>query len=129
MTIRYIMGRAGAGVDQRAIEEIGTALKQGGEKRLFLLVPEQYTLQAERNLIEQLQLPGIMQVEVLSFNRLAYRVLAEVGGRTRVLINEQGKNMVLKKVINEVARNLTIYKKACKQEGFVEELSTLFSNF
>ena len=129
MTIRYIMGRAGAGVDQRAIEEIGTALKQGGEKRLFLLVPEQYTLQAERNLIEQLQLPGIMQVEVLSFNRLAYRVLAEVGGRNRVLINEQGRNMVLKRVINEVARNLTIYKKACKQEGFVEELSTLFSNF
>ncbi len=127
--IRYIMGRAGTGKSRRAIEEIGADLEQGGAHRLILLVPEQFTLQAERDLINQLQLPGIIRVEVLSFNRLAFRVLAEVGGRTRVLINDQGKNMVLKKVINEIARNLTIYQKAMKQEGFVEHLGNLLSEF
>ncbi len=127
--IRYIIGRAGTGKSRRAIDEIGMYLKEGGEQRLFLLVPEQFTLQAERDLIEQLQLPGIMRVEVLSFNRLAYRVLAEAGGRTRVLINEQGKNMVLKKIIDENAKQLKIYQKAAKQSGFVEHISELLAAF
>ncbi|CFW97413.1 DNA helicase subunit AddB [Syntrophomonas zehnderi OL-4] len=125
--IRYILGRAATGKSRRAIEEIGADLKQGGDYPLILFVPEQYTLQAERDLIEQLQLPGIMRVEVLSFNRLAYRILAEAGGRTRVLINEQGKNMIIKKTLNQAHKDLCIYKNASKQEGFVEHLSQLFS--
>jgi len=129
MTIRYIIGRAGSGADRRVVEEIGAALGQKNEQYLFLLVPEQYTLQAERNLIGQLQLPGIMRAEVLSFNRLAYRVLNETGGRTRVLINEQGRNMVIKKVLHDIAADLTIYKNSGRHEGFIEELSLLFANF
>lgn len=129
MTVRYIMGRAGSGKSRRAVEEIAADLKQGGAHRLVLLVPEQFTLQAERDLLEQLQLPGIIRVEVLSFNRLAYRVLNEVGGRTRLLINEQGKNMVLKKVIDEHVKELGIYQKAVKQEGFVEQMAQLLSEF
>ena len=129
MTIRYIIGRAGTGTDRKAIEEIGRELCNDSEQKIYLFVPEQYTLQAERNLIGQLKLPGIIRAEVLSFNRLAYRVLNETGGRTRVLINEQGRSMVIKKVINDIARDLSIYKKVSRQEGFVEELSTLFANF
>lgn len=127
--IRYILGRAATGKSRQAIAEIGWDLEQGGEYPLILLVPEQFTLQAERDLIDQLQLPGIMRVEVLSFNRLAYRVLAEMGGRSKVLINEQGKNMVLQKTLNEVAKDLSIYKKAIKQSGFVEQLSKLLADF
>ena len=129
MTVRTNMGRAGSGKSRLAIEEIAADLKQGGKHRLVLLVPEQFTLQAERDLLEQLQVPGIIRVEVLSFNRLAFRVLNEVGGRTRLLINEQGKNMVIKKVIDELARDLGIYQKAVKQEGFVQQMAQLFSEF
>lgn len=129
MTVRTIIGRAGSGKSRRAIEEIAADLKQGGKHRLVLLVPEQFTLQAERDLLEQLQVPGIIRVEVLSFNRLAYRVLNEVGGRTRLLINEQGKNMVLKKIIDAHAKDLGIYRKAVKQEGFVEQIAQLLSAF
>ncbi|MBP1761947.1 MAG: addB [Firmicutes bacterium] len=129
MTIRYIIGRAGTGTDRTAIEEIGRELRNGCEQKIYLFVPEQYTLQAERNLISQLKLPGIIKAEVLSLNRLAYRVLNETGGRTRVVINEQGRSMVIKKVINDVTRDLSIYKKASRQEGFIEELSDLFANF
>jgi ATP-dependent helicase/nuclease subunit B len=127
IAIRFIVGRAGSGKSHRVLQEIDQCLRAGGEERLILLVPEQFTLQAERDLIQKLNLPGIMRVEVLSFTRLAQRVFNEVGGLTRTLLNEQGKNMVLRKMIDEVARNLTIYKKAASQEGFVHQLSVLLS--
>lgn len=102
-------------------------MADGGEEHLILLVPEQFTLQSERDLIYKLQLAGIMRVEVLSFTRLARRVFDEVGGLSRTLLNEQGKHMVLRKMIDEVARQLTIYKKASGQEGFVPKLSELLA--
>jgi len=127
MTIRYILGRSGSGKSYRVLQEIKQSLLDGGEEQLILLVPEQFTLQSERDLIQKLQLPGIMRVEVLSFTRVARRVFSEVGGLTRTLLNEQGKNMVLRKMIDEVTKDLTIYKKSASQEGFVPKLSELLS--
>ncbi|MCX5780814.1 MAG: ATP-dependent helicase/deoxyribonuclease subunit B, partial [Firmicutes bacterium] len=127
IAIRYIVGRAGSGKSHRVLQEIDHCLQAGGEERLILLVPEQFTLEAERDLIQKLNLPGIMRVEVLSFTRLAQRVFNEVGGLTRTLLNEQGKNMVLRKMIDEVVRDLTIYKKAAAQAGFIPQISVLLS--
>jgi len=127
IAIRYIVGRSGSGKSERVRQEIKQSLGEGGQDHLILLVPEQFTLQSERDLITKLNLPGIIRVEVLSFTRLATRVFNEVGGLTRTLLNEQGKNMVLRKMIDEVARGLTIYKKAAAQEGFVPKLGELLS--
>ncbi|MDD3365235.1 MAG: exodeoxyribonuclease V subunit gamma, partial [Syntrophomonas sp.] len=127
MSVRYILGRAGKGKSNHILQEIAKRLQDGGDDKLILLVPEQFTLQSERDLIQKLKLPGIMQVEVLSFTRLAQRVFNEVGGLTRTLLNEQGKNMVLRKMIDEAARDLTIYKKAAQQDGFVSKFSKLLS--
>lgn len=129
MTIRYIIGRAGRGTDRLAMMEIGRELNQDSDQRLYLLVPEQYTLQAERNLIKELNLPGIMRAEVISFNRLLYRVLNETGSHRHVLINEQGRSMVIKKVIHNVASDLTVYQQACHQQGFAEEIAGILTGF
>lgn len=125
--LRYIMGRAGCGKSRQVLGEIKQAMDMGADKPLILLVPEQYTLQAERDLVEKLQLKGIMQVEVLSFTRMASRVFSEVGGLTRVLINEQGKNMVLRRVINQNIKSLTIYRQAAKQFGFISKCGQMIS--
>ncbi|MEA4925335.1 MAG: helicase-exonuclease AddAB subunit AddB [Syntrophomonadaceae bacterium] len=127
MAIRYLLGRSGSGKSHRVLQEIKQSLLDNAEEQLILLVPEQFTLQAERDLIQKLHLPGIINVEVLSFTRLARRVFSEVGGVTRTRLNEQGKNMVLRKMIDEAARDLTIYKKSAGQEGFIPKLSELLS--
>ena len=78
MGIHYIVGRSGSGKTMQIYSEIGEALRNG-EGRLILMVPEQFTLQAERDLIQTLNLPGILDVEVLSFTRLAYKVFMKQG--------------------------------------------------
>ncbi|MFZ5969583.1 MAG: helicase-exonuclease AddAB subunit AddB [Bacillota bacterium] len=128
MGIRYIFGRAGTGKSHLVLEEMKAALKEN-KKQLIYIVPEQFTLQAERDLIEKMNLTGILEVEVLSFTRLAHRVFNEAGGLTRIHINEQGKNMALRKIIDEGERELTIYKKASRQEGFIKKLSELLCEF
>ena len=128
MAIRFILGRAGSGKSKLIMEEIKACLQQGGEEHLFLLVPEQYTLQSERDLIKGLGVAGIIRVEVLSFTRLARRVFEQVGGATRVVLNEQGRQMVLRKMIDDNSARLTVYKKAALQPGFVPRLGELLSD-
>lgn len=123
MTIKYIFGRSGRGKTHYVFEQIKESLQRDEEQPLILLVPEQITHQTERDIIEKLQLPGMMRLQVLSFSRLGYHVLNEVGGRTRTVINQQGKNMVLRKVLDECCGELSIYKKAAKQDGFVVRMA------
>ena len=68
-----------------------------------------------------------MRVEVLSFDRLAERIIDEVGGKTRIMIDEQGRHMVLRKIIDDLAPELTIYQKVSRQDGFVQFVSTFIS--
>lgn len=129
MSIRYIIGRSATGKSHLVLEEIKKNLNSGThkQKKLILIVPQQYTLQAERNLIEKLNLPGIIDVEVLSFDRLAYNVLNEVGGITRIHIDGQGKNMILRKIIDETKDKLSIYRTASAQDGFISLFDELLT--
>ena len=54
------------------LEEIALAYEAG--RQVVLLVPEQYTLQAERDLLRDLHLPGFFRLEILSPSRLEYSV-------------------------------------------------------
>lgn len=127
MGIRYITGRSGSGKTMQVYQEIKEALTQGGS-RLILMVPEQFTLQAERDLIHTLNLPGILDVEVLSFSRLAHKVFNEVGGLTKTHINEQGKHMILRRLLDDLREQLTVYKSVSKQNGFVDKINDLITD-
>lgn len=127
MGIRYIMGRCGHGKTHQVLEEIREELSLRRDDPVILLVPEQFTLEAEREVINHLGLPGIMRLEVLSPSRLGERILSEAGGRTRVLLSQQGRYMVLKKVVCACEEQLTVYRQACRQTGFIQQCSDLLS--
>ena len=79
MGLRFIIGRAGTGKTTLCMEEI-IAQQNTGNKRQVLIVPEQFTSQAERDLIEKTEQNAILTAEVLSFGRLAHRVFSRKGG-------------------------------------------------
>lgn len=47
----------------------------------ILLVPDQFSLQAEKDAFAYLKTDALMDIEVLSFSRLCDRVVGETGGR------------------------------------------------
>lgn len=127
MSVRFVLGRAGSGKSHYIFAEIEKSLKEGYPGSLILVVPEQFTLQAERDVIDYLGVPGTMQLEVLSISRLASRVFNQAGGRTRTLINELGRGMVLRKIIDENRDHLGIYRTIARQPGFVRKFAELLS--
>lgn len=127
MGVKYILGRSGTGKTTYILKEIREKIIEKKQQKLILLVPEQFTLQAERDLLEKQDLEGIMEAEVLSFSRLAYQVFNEVGGLTQININDIGKNMVIRKLLEELGKDLTIYQKTARQEGFVLKINELIS--
>lgn len=129
MRVRYILGRAGTGKTSLVFKEIKHRLEENTNEKLYLLVPEQFTLQTEFDLINKNNLEGIMKVEVLSFELLAQKVFDEMGGLNRIDINELGKIMVLRRLFDEYEGELEIYQKSAQQEGFLSNLCSLISEF
>lgn len=126
MGITIITGRQSQTLSQTVYQEIGEALEAGKEK-LYLMVPEQFTLGAEEALIKANHLNGLLNVEVLSPKRLGDRVLKETGGLTKTYMDAHGKNMLLQKTLGEIQEQLNIYRSSVKKPGFLQSIADLIS--
>ncbi|MGE5614973.1 MAG: helicase-exonuclease AddAB subunit AddB [Bacillota bacterium] len=96
---------------------------------LILIVPEQFSLQAEKNLAKISAFSGVPRAEALSFRRMAFRVFSEVGGITRRRLNVAGKRMMLFRIMKKLEKELRIYSKAAFRKGFTEALSDAIMEF
>lgn len=129
MGLRFIYGRAGCGKTRFCLEEMKSRIENGHENSLYLLVPEQYTFQAERDLIDMLRSGGILKNEVLSFRRLSYKIFNEVGGITYPHIHPAGKSMILYRILDKLDKNFKYFRNSVERPGFVTMLSDLIKEF
>ncbi len=119
MSIRYLTGRAQA-VKPRLYEELRAALAGPDEHPLLVLVPEQYTLQSERDIIGALDLEGSFRLQVLSPARLFSRVFAEAGRPEPVRVDERGRVMLMHAALKSLSRELGWYRGGQHRPGFAE---------
>ncbi|MGI6751935.1 MAG: PD-(D/E)XK nuclease family protein [Anaerovoracaceae bacterium] len=121
-------GRESVNKEAFMFERIRGSMDNPGEdRRIVILVPDQYTLQAERNALEYLEAPGLMDLEILSPGRLANRVLKEAGGITRVRIDKRGRHMVLRGILEEEKDQLKAFRGLEGSHGFIDMLNNLIS--
>ena len=124
--VRIHGARAGQILPQM-LPEIGQCYTTGN--RALLLVPEQYTLQAERELVEGLDLPGLMDIDVLSPRRLA-RLIRERGGHDGLEpLDDRGRSMALTCALNQVRDELVYYRRVAATPGLPDKLSSLLGDF
>ncbi|MDD5604234.1 MAG: exodeoxyribonuclease V subunit gamma, partial [Eubacteriales bacterium] len=98
-------------------------------KPVILLVPEQFTLQAEKDLSETLGIGGIIGAQVLSFKRMAFRIFNDAGGSAYPRLSPAGRNMMLFGILSEISGSYPGFKGSLLQKGFVSELSGMISEF
>lgn len=122
MSLRFILGRAGTGKTHTCMSMILDALEEPNGPTLVYLVPEQATFQAERALVAAGR-PAVARAEVLSFRRLSWRVLGEVGGAARPELGELGRRMALRSLIFRRQEELRIFHRAARRAGFIDRLS------
>lgn len=124
MPLRFILGRAGAGKTCACLSEIAAELKAAPMgPPLIALVPEQATFQTERDLVGFSGGRGFMRAQVLSFRRMAYQVLREVGGAARPHIGELGKRMVLRRLLQNRQEGLKVFRRPAARVGFADSLA------
>ncbi len=110
------------------VRRIGELERQG--KNVMLLVPSQYTLQAELEIMERLNRNGSFLIDVLSPKRLQGRVFERAGQPARVAFDERGKCMVLSEIIEQEKEQLTVYRAAAESgaPGFAAKVSALIAD-
>ena len=111
------------------IGRIGQAVQEG--KRCMFLVPSQYTLQAEIEIMTHLDIEGTFMIDVLSPGRLQSRIFERAGQPDRINFEESGKCMVLTGIIEEEKDNLTVYRAAAVNgtQGLAQKMSSLIADF
>ena len=129
MSLQFIIGNSGAGKSYIAYQNIIREAVDHPEKMYYVIVPEQFTMQTQKTLVEMHPQKGILNIDVLSFERLAYRIFEEVGGDTRKVLEETGKNMVLQKLVQVNQKKLIYLKNQMKKPGYLDEVKSLISEF
>ena len=126
--MRIITARAHRLLDA-CVREIGE--KAAGGERCMFLVPAQYTLQAEIEIMTRLNIEGTFLIDVLSPGRLQGRVFERAGQPDRVIFDERGKCMVLSGIIEQERERLTIYRAAAQHSpaGLAAKFSSLIADF
>ncbi len=103
------------------------------ENEYIVVVPEQVGNEYEKKLIEMnyelFGHPGFMNIDVLGFGRLAYRIFTEFGIRDIQLLEEYEKNMLVRVAGGHISDKLTIYQKSVGRVGFTAEVKSLISEF
>ena len=127
MSLRFIYGRAGSGKSHFCFQDIKSRIDMGASTPLIILVPEDFSFQAEKKLLKTIGETGILKAQVLSFKRMAYRVFGEVGGLTRQHMNAAGRCMLLHRIMEKLQGNLSVFSKAVKMQGFVDTISDIIT--
>lgn len=128
MSVQFLIGRSGSGKSTAIRRAIAERLKENPSgSPMILLVPEQGSFEAEYALVASDDVRGTMRAQVLSFRRLAYRVMQETGGAAKVAVSEEGKRMLLYKILRRRKEELNLFKDSGEQLGFVGKLSELYT--
>ena len=129
MGIRFIYGRAGTGKSRFCLEQIKKKLDNQKQNKLILLVPEQYTFQTENKLLQIAGEKALLRTQVLSFKSMAQRVFDECGGRVHQNMKDEGKSMLIYKLLQEKSEELEYFNKISRQQGFIDIVSKTITEF
>lgn len=121
MALQFILGGAGSGKSTELFSRVCVEAAANPNTQYLLLVPDQFTLETQRTLVEQNNGKGILNIDVLSFHRLAYRAFEEVPALRKTVLEDMGKMMLLRQVFSEQKKNLKYFKRGLHRTGFLDE--------
>lgn len=109
--------------------ELAEYSKAWPDRRAFFLVPEEAKADSERRYLEQFDQSGLMMAEVLSFKRLVYRIFSEAGGLAVKRIGDDGKALLLCRLLQEQGRDFPFLERLAGKASYAAELSQILGDF
>ncbi|NLZ80875.1 MAG: helicase-exonuclease AddAB subunit AddB [Clostridiales bacterium] len=127
MPLQLILGSSGSGKSYRLYNEIIEKSIKNKDINYIAIVPEQFTMQTQKDIVSMHPNKGVMNIDIVSFERLAYKVFDEVGINQVPILDDTGKSLVLRKVVEDKKKELEIYRNKIKLPGFIGEVKSMVS--
>ena len=125
MSLRIIYGKSGTGKSTYIFNEIADRIKKG-EDKIYIITPEQFSFTAEKKLLDTIESSSVISAEVLTFARMAYRVLKETGSATLTNLSSSGKSMLIYNILSKEKDNLKFIGKSSEN---IDMIGTQITEF
>ncbi len=127
MAVHFILGGSGRGKSYYLNHMLIEQAEREPEREFIVVVPEQFTMQIQKELVEISGQRGIMNIDVQSFIRLAYRIFGETGAGNVPVLDDMGKTMVLRKVLENQKERLGYFGGSIHKKGYIGEIKSFLS--
>lgn len=129
MSLQFYFGPSGSGKSKKLHEDIVAMAAKSPECNFLFLVPDQFTMQTQVDLVKSSPDGGIMNIDVLSFGRLTHRIFEETGFGNCQVLDDTGKSLVLRKVASARKEELPALGKNLNKIGYIHEVKSAISEF
>lgn len=129
MSVQFYFGASGSGKSKKLHEDIIQASRQNPKTDYLLIVPDQFTMQTQMDLVVEHPDHIIMNIDVLSFGRLTHRILEEVGSKDMPVLDDTGKSLVLRKAAQQCKEQLKVMGPHLHKIGYIHEVKSAISEF
>ena len=127
MSIQLLTGGSGSGKTHRLYTDLIRDSIENPDTKYFAIVPEQFTMQTQKEIVTLHPNHGVMNIDIVSFQRLAYRVFEELAIVNPDVLDDMGKSMILRKVTGGKQKELPLYQSHLNQNGFIGQLKSMLS--
>ena len=127
MALQLIIGSCGSGKSYKMYTDLIEKSMAHPDEQFIIIVPEQYTMQTQKNIVTMHPCHGVMNIDIVSFGRLAHRVFEELGKENSKVLEDTGKRMVIRKVLEEKRSELGVFGGSVRKSGFCGELKSMIS--
>lgn len=129
MSLCFYFGPSGVGKSRQLYEDIIGRAALNTKQNFLIIVPDQFTMQTQKDFVMLSDRGGIMNIDVLSFGRLGHRIMEEVGSRGTPVLDDTGKSLVLQKVASSIRDELPALGSLLNRQGYIHEVKSALSEF
>ena len=135
MSFRFCLGASGSGksrlLHNMVLEKAQESLrgKEKGRDNYVIIVPDQYSMQTQKEIVSESPNKGILNIDVLSFGRLTHKIFEEIGVSRRAVLDDTGKTLLLRRVAGQCEKDLKILGRSIHYPGMIAEVKSVISEF
>lgn len=99
------------------------------KRQVYVIVPDQYTLEAEKQAFRYLNEACLFDIEITSLRRFGRKILNKAGLENTPVLTKDGRFMLLYKLVNQNLDQLTVFKSVADKNSYIRMLSDVISDF
>lgn len=124
MSLKILIGAAGSGKSKQLVKEMTERSVQLPDDTFFAIVPEQATLNMQQSVVRNVRGGATMNIDVVSFNRLAQVIFSDLGMDVSNVLDDTGKVLILRQVLEDCKEDLQVYQSKVRMPGFSQRIKS-----